>query len=420
MKKKTLIVVGAVVLLLLAAGGAFLALSKSGGDPKRANILKLAREYSSQGEDQRALDLLDQLLITNADDPEAQALRDQVVKDKQKREQADKQAQLNALRSSGDKLKQGLQDLSSKLAGANQGQNAQPDAAAAAKEEAARKKAQSDKDEAARLAKQKADEEKLNADEKAKRDLFNQGMALLNASKFSDAKQKFGEILDKDPGFSDALIRKGEAVFKENRSSEDARKQALDLLSQGLAKNPKNSVGYSVQGDVYEETKNWPEAVSSYRNALKYDPGNAGYWYELGKIYFLNKQYPQAVEALQTCVKLDPKNPLAFRLIGGSYFNMRDDKKAFDAYLAAQKLKPDAAEYHYWLGRTLTNQGKDTLAIGYYESAVKLDGTKPLYQKDLGISYYQVGRFDEAEASLQRALAADNRNANAAFNLSQT
>jgi len=223
MNKKTLIAIGAAVILILLGTGAFLLFSKPGTDPKRANILKLAKEYADQGEDQRALDLLDQLLITNADDPDAQALRKDVVKQKQQHELADKQAQLNALKSSGDKLKQGLQDLSSKLgngqnssaAAQAQAAQAQADAAASlAKEEAARQKAQKLKDEADRLAKQKADQQKLSAEEKAKQDLFNQGMGLLNASKYGEAKQKFTEVLGKDPGFADALIRKAEAVFR--------------------------------------------------------------------------------------------------------------------------------------------------------------------------------------------------------------
>jgi len=427
MNKKTLIA-GAVILLLLIGGGAFL-LSNPGADSKRANILKLAQDYASQGEEQRALDLLDQLLIANGNDTQAQALRESVVKQKRDKEAGDKQAQLDALKSANDKLKQGLQDLSNKLS-SNDSQSQQAskvkaaaDAAASAAlaaDDAARKKAQRDKEEADRLAKQNADKEKLSADEKAKRDLFDQGMGLLNASKFPEAKQKFTEVLDKDPGFVDAIVRKAESVFKTNKASPDSRKEALDLLSQGLTKDPKNSRAYALQGDIYEETKNWPEAVNSYRGALKTDPGNAGYWYELGKIYFLNHQYSQAVDAFQSCVKLDATNPQAFYLMGASYFSMKNDKSALDAFTAAVKLKPQTAAYHYWAAQALANQGRDALALGYFESAVKLDGANATYQKELGVAYYKAGRFPEAEATLLRALAADNKNAGAAFNLSQT
>ncbi|HTH13529.1 MAG TPA: tetratricopeptide repeat protein, partial [Spirochaetia bacterium] len=311
MNRKTLIAAAAVLAVLLAAGGtAYVLLSKPAPDPKRANILKLAQDYASQGEEQRALDLLDQLLISNSDDSDAQALRAKVVQQKKSKEAGDKQAQLDALKASNDKLKQSFQDLENSLGkagaaaqslAANSGQAsnssaqsaqaaataaktaAAAQAAAVAAEEEAQKKKDQAKAEADRLAKQKADQEKLSAEAKARRDLFDQAMASLNSGNLADAKQKLNDLLTQDPQNADALVKKAEVVFKENKSSPDARKEALDLLGKGLAQDPKNSSAYALQGDIYQETKNWPEAVNSYRNALKSDPGNAGYWYQLGK-----------------------------------------------------------------------------------------------------------------------------------------
>ena len=412
MNKKILYIGGGAVLLLLLLAGGWLLLAHP-GDSKRDNILKLARDYAAQGEDQRALDLLDQLLISNADDADAKALRDQVVQQKKQHDNADKQAELDALKNANGKLQQGLQSLANQL---SQSKSAPQ---AGVPDDEAQKKAQRQKEEADRLAKEKADADKLSADDKAKRDLFNQGMSLLTDSKYPEAKGKFDEVLDKDPDYADALIRKGEATFRENKSSPDARRDALALLAKGLAKNPKSAPGYAVQGEIYEESRNWPEAAASYTNALKNDPSNAAYWYELGKIRFLAKQYQPAVEAFQTSVKYDGTNPSAYYLLGGSYFNMKDDKHAYDAYQAAIKLKPDAA-YYYWSARSLANQGKLDLAIKDYEAAVKLDSAKVSYQAGLGSAYYQAGRYTDAETALQRALAADNKNAEVAYNLSLT
>jgi len=414
-KKKTYLYWGggAALLLLLLVGGWLLFAHP--GDSERGNILKLARDYAAQGEDQRALDLLDKLLIKNADDPDAKALRDQVVQAKKEHDSADKQAQLDALKSANGKLQQGLQSLANELSQTKAGGAPQ----ASVPDDEAQKKAQRQKEEADRLAKEKSAADKLSADEKAKRDLFNQGMSLLTDSKYPEAKSKFDEVLDKDPDYADALIRKGEATFRQNKGSADARNEALALLAKGLAKNPKSAPGYAVQGDIYQESRNWSEAAASYTNALKADPGNAGYWYELGKIRFLAKQYQGAVEALQTSIKIDGTNPAADYLLGGSYFNMKDDKRAYDAYQAAIRLKPDAA-YYYWSARSLTNQGKLDLAVKDYETAVKLDSGKATYQAGLGSAYYQAGRYPDAEASLTRALAADNKNAEVAYNLSLT
>ena len=309
MKNKKILYIGGGALLLLLLLGGWLMLGNP-GDSKRSNILKLARDYSGQGEDQRALDLLDQLLISNADDAEAKALRDEVVKHKKDHDASDKQAQLDALKNANGKLQQGLQSLSNQLATQSKAQTQ-----ATVPDDEAQKKAQRQKEEADRLAREKAAADKLSAEDKAKRDLFNQGMSLLGNSKYPEARAKFDDVLGKDPEYADALIRKGEATFRENKTSADARRDALGLLAKGLAKNPKSSAGYAVQGEIYQESRNWPEAATSYTNALKADPGNAGYWYELGKIRFLAKQYSQAVEALQTSIKIDGTNPAAQYLL---------------------------------------------------------------------------------------------------------
>ena len=52
----------------------------------RDNKLRLAQEYYEQGEFQRALDIIDELLISNPDDQEARKLRDDIIKGKKDEE----------------------------------------------------------------------------------------------------------------------------------------------------------------------------------------------------------------------------------------------------------------------------------------------------------------------------------------------
>ena len=85
-KRKALIIGGAGLLILLLGLLAFFLLKSPGDgaapaeDPaaaKRANIMTLARDYMEQHEFQRALDLLDGLLIEDANDQEVRDLQGQ-------------------------------------------------------------------------------------------------------------------------------------------------------------------------------------------------------------------------------------------------------------------------------------------------------------------------------------------------------
>ena len=88
-RKKLFIAIGAaIVVLALIGGGVALVLSRGGPDepiedPTRANMLALARDYLEAGEYQRALDLIDQLLIADSSDAEAQTLKAEILAAKQ-------------------------------------------------------------------------------------------------------------------------------------------------------------------------------------------------------------------------------------------------------------------------------------------------------------------------------------------------
>ena len=83
MERRILFIGGGALVLIVAA--VLVGLSVSGRestepvDENRLNTLALAREYLSDEEFQRALDLVDRLLINDTSDEEARALRDEVV-----------------------------------------------------------------------------------------------------------------------------------------------------------------------------------------------------------------------------------------------------------------------------------------------------------------------------------------------------
>ena len=80
-KKKLFIIGGGALALALILGLAFFAFRGNGGG-RRDNTLRLAGEYIEKGEYQRALDLLDRLLIDDPDDEAARALRDEALEGK--------------------------------------------------------------------------------------------------------------------------------------------------------------------------------------------------------------------------------------------------------------------------------------------------------------------------------------------------
>ncbi len=97
---KRIIIVAAAVLVLIAGVVLFLTLGNNDSGTAvmdetqkvKENTMILARDYLEKGDFQRALDLLDGLLIKDASDEEVRKLRDEVFSARKLAEQEEKQA----------------------------------------------------------------------------------------------------------------------------------------------------------------------------------------------------------------------------------------------------------------------------------------------------------------------------------------
>jgi len=143
-KSKTGLIVGiaaGIVTLALVGTLAFFAFGRGDGGgssaSKRANTLALAREYVERGEFQRALDLLDTLLIEDSTDADARALRDQAISAKRGAE-GDKSAQEEATRrSEQESVSSALNQIGKAVESVSKVAESSPKVAAAAAEKAA-------------------------------------------------------------------------------------------------------------------------------------------------------------------------------------------------------------------------------------------------------------------------------------------
>lgn len=233
-KRKGLIIGGAALALLLLLGGGALLIGRgrqatgtadsgegsssavvSDAAKRRENTLRLAQDYFKEGEYQRALDLLDGLLIENGDDQDAKDLRDQIIAE---RKQAEKKA-ADAERQSQEALKDTLSDLgqslkSSETSAAEQERDRQLEA----KRQEELRKLEDQRKAAEERQRQEAD--RLAALDKAEREkaeklknLVRQGEEAMDQKDYIGARGFFSEALDIDPSSAPALANTGETFF---------------------------------------------------------------------------------------------------------------------------------------------------------------------------------------------------------------
>jgi len=164
--------------------------------------------------------------------------------------------------------------------------------------------------------------------------------------------------------------------------------------------------------------------------------------YQKGLSYYKQQQYQKAIGEFEVIVKANPDYESGFRILGDCYLKLMDYDQAAEAFQNALRLKEDNYTSHHGLALAHFNAGRyaetvSTLSEGeryapsprhqyqlfrtrgsaYYNlqdferaiadlgraTAIQRGNPKDLLQ--LGIAYYHLGNYAEAERLLQQAVA---------------
>ena len=152
--------------------------------------------------------------------------------------------------------------------------------------------------------------------------------------------------------------------------------------------------------------------------ALAIDPDYAAAYVYLGSTHFMDvvlgsskspkESMKLAFECLTKATSLDDSYSAAHSILGFLYVM----KKQYDRGIAESKraiaLEPNSATGYIWMSLVLTRSGNHQEAVQPAEHALRLDPLgPPWWLRELGQTYYWVGRYEEAiyayKKSLQRA-----------------
>jgi adenylate cyclase len=156
------------------------------------------------------------------------------------------------------------------------------------------------------------------------------------------------------------------------------------------------------------------QAQQMFERAISLDPQYAAAYAALGLSRFMawrNGWLPQSsleqvLTLAQKAVELDDSLPLAHRVLGSVYLWQKQHDRAIAAAERALALDPNDADSHFALAWTLAFAGRPEEAIGLMAQAMRLDPAYPVqYLVTLGDAYHLTGRYEEAMAVAQRALA---------------
>lgn len=199
-------------------------------------------------------------------------------------------------------------------------------------------------------------------------------------------------------------------------ASEHLYKPAQRMLEQAAVLEPDSVEILFNLAQVLLRTGQNARAELTLNRALKLQPENAETLYLLAKSYTAESRPLDALDALMRAHKIAPDNAdiiflMAQVTMSQNYFE--DAIPLLESGLKVAARRPDLLAA---LGESYFMAGKTEKAIDEFNALLEIDKSARSYAF-LGLSYRNLGRFDEAKTYFQQGVALDPRNSTCLFNL---
>jgi tetratricopeptide (TPR) repeat protein len=172
-----------------------------------------------------------------------------------------------------------------------------------------------------------------------------------------------------------------------------------------------NAVIQNSLGNKFFDRGNYSDAVKYYRRAVTLDEARPIYECNLGRAYGQTGKWDDMV---LHCEKALEKRKTTADSYGQEYYygyladayfgagRLSEFERIFSVY---QENEGKAVIYNR-IGNMLFEKDRGTEAVSYYEKAVEYDGSRPIYECNLGRAHGQTGKWDDMVLHCEKALKA--------------
>jgi tetratricopeptide (TPR) repeat protein len=153
------------------------------------------------------------------------------------------------------------------------------------------------------------------------------------------------------------------------------------------------------------------DAIAPLRDAARLQPTNSAILHDLGLACLEVGRIPEAIAALQGAVASDPRYTDAYFRLGMALEKMGNIGGAIVAYDRATRLLPSLTEAWFRVGALIYELGRRDEAIGCFRRAAETGGKTSFGRLGKAREMLTENRNREAERALRETLVADPKNA---------
>ncbi|HGG04473.1 MAG TPA: tetratricopeptide repeat protein [Aliiroseovarius sp.] len=219
------------------------------------------------------------------------------------------------------------------------------------------------------------------------------------------AVETYSTIPQNDPQYFLATLARAEVLRQMDQTDE-----AIDVLINLAAANPKRPRVFQILGDTYRLQKRFEEAAEAYDNAIALfqRPAQSQWslYFSRGISRERTGRWNQAEADFRKALELNPEQPTVLNYLGYSFVEQGENlDEALDMIKRAVAARPDDGYITDSLGWVYYRLGRYEEAVIEMERAVELKPVDPVVNDHLGDVYWAVGRHREAEFQWRRALS---------------
>jgi len=174
-------------------------------------------------------------------------------------------------------------------------------------------------------------------------------------------------------------------------------RQNFRRMLEASAVNPHDGEAQYQLGLIYQQRRNYAEAIQRFRNAVKIDPGETDAHYQLGRIAREQGRIDDALKEFQIVLQQDAKHNLSeiLRELGGVYLaagRLQEARSQLEVYTDRRPYDPEGL---YYYGQTLEGLGRPAEAREVYARAVEAARTAPRYRRPFTARWSRLAQKQE-------------------------
>ncbi len=162
-------------------------------------------------------------------------------------------------------------------------------------------------------------------------------------------------------------------------------RQTFHRMLQAAAVNPHDGDAQYQLGLIYQQRRQYTEAIQRFQLAVMTDPQQTDAHYQLGRIARQQGRLPDALAHFQTVLDQDDRHSQSeiLRELGAMYIAVRQYEDARQMLADYIERRPYDPEGLYYYGQALEGVGRTAEAREMFERAVEADRTAPRYRRHI-------------------------------------